>query len=123
MPPLWKGSIEDAAVKTVNRADDVVVSYHFLALMHADAMSQGLLPAVIDLIEGDGDEFNRGPGAMAGVGIALSFRSDSGPIEVELRLGEPPEPGPDKSWSGVISSISPTSRSVYSTDWSLVTSI
>lgn len=80
-------------VKTFYRADDVVVSYHFLTVMRADAMSEGLLPPLIDLIEGDGDEFGRGAGAMAGVGMALSFRSECGPIGVELRFGALPEPG------------------------------
>src|ERR1700712_2152732 len=94
-------------VKTSYRAGAVVVSYHFLNVMRADAMSVNPPSQLVDLIESGGDEFGRGVGAMAGVGIAPGIRADYGPIEVEARFGslreETSEPQPAKSWSGVLS--------------------
>lgn len=92
-------------VKTVYRAEGVDVSYHFLALLVEDAMTNDMLEPVIGTIDhADGDEFNRGAGAMAGVGWAVSFRSDYGPIDVELRFDAIPAAATtDKTWTGVVS--------------------
>jgi hypothetical protein len=95
-------------VKTFYRADAVVVSYHFLNVMRADAMANNPPSQLLDLIDAAGDEFSRGVGAMIGVGMTVTVRADYGPIEVELRFGAVPEDspesaGPEKCWSGVIS--------------------
>lgn len=91
-------------VRTVYRAEGIDVSYHFLALLVEDASTNGMLEPVIGVTDSKGDEFNRGAGAMTGVGLAVSFRSECGPIDVELRFGAIPTAAtPDKIWTGVVS--------------------
>src|ERR1700710_2478896 len=90
-------------VKTSYRAHSISVQYHFLAVVVDDAMEKGTFNTVVELIDSEGDEFNRGCAAMADVGFGVTFRADSGPIDVELDFGPIPEPTEDKSWTGVVS--------------------